>query len=79
MATYDNEYIRLFVNGQEAATPIAASGNIDNGDTSLLVGKRDGARNFNGVISEVFIYSNHVLTASENHYIQSKKRLPWLS
>ena len=80
-ATYDNNTIKVYVNGQIAATPVSATGSIDNGDTSLLVGKRDGGRNFNGVISEVFIYNNRVLTAGEslNHYIQSKRRLPWLA
>jgi len=62
---YDGQYLRLYRNGVEAATPKACTGTIDVSANNLGIGASGkGSYLFNGTIDEVRIY-NRALSENE--------------
>jgi hypothetical protein len=54
----------LYIDGVSAATPVAATGNMDVSTNALLIGCTNGVGFFDGLIDEVRIY-NRALSAAE--------------
>jgi hypothetical protein len=63
-ATYDNSYVKLYVDGKSDMAPVSKTGTPDSGAVNSYIGDQSGTRYFNGFIDEVKIY-NSALTDTE--------------
>ena len=77
-ASYDGQFVRLFVNGVEVGTGTPATGPIQASSGPLILGHGDtGVFNeeFNGWLDEVRIYSHARAPASHAHYANTEFNL----
>jgi len=55
-ATYDNSYVKLYVDGKLNMTPVSQTGIPNTGAVNSYIGDQNGTRFFNGLIDDVKIY-----------------------
>jgi prepilin-type N-terminal cleavage/methylation domain-containing protein len=70
-ATYDNYYVRFYVDGKISGTPTAQTGEPDNPSVPFYIGNQAGTRYFNGSIDDVRIYNQAIPTSEiqQNYFI----------
>jgi hypothetical protein len=64
VGTYDGNYVRLYINGQEDRNRVAYNQHLTQWGSNFYIGRRDDGLNFNGSIDEVSVY-NRVLSDTE--------------
>ena len=70
-ATYDNSYVKLYVDGKLDVTPISKSGTPDTSANNLTIAHQANTRYFNGSIDNVRIY-NYARTPAQIAYDYNK-------
>lgn len=77
-ATYDNSYLRIFVNGVEAGTPVASAGGLASDTTKLGIGARGFSTIFiglfDGLIGEVGALNRPLPPAEIRNYYETTRR-----
>ena len=72
---YDGAYVRLYVNGVEATTKAALTGNMDTDNVAMTIGaEANNSHNFNGKISQVSIQMSAWTEAEVNMEYQRMLR-----
>ena len=70
----DEQKTRLYVNGYEVGSGTIGSGNLDNPEVDLHIGRIQGANLFQGAIDDVRIYRRALDLAEINALVQPGKR-----